>query len=299
MKNLIYFKQHFTGETAGTTVTSDIAPAVSLDILYRLTQNVDQLREAMGITRLVPMAHGTSIKLYKCSIKGDLAPQVDEGAEIGLTEVKRELVKTVEIKLRKHNKRTTAEAIAASNRQAALNDTDEALIKGIRSKVKERFFANIQQAEGTATPIAHTLQAALSAVWGEMQVYYEDEDVTPVFFVSSMDVSDYLATASISTQTAFGFQYIQNFLGLGTTFLVPSLPRGAVYGTAAENLGCAYVSRDSDVAQTFDLTYDETGLIGMKHVCVDSRMSVDTIVLEGIEFFAPDLSGIFKATIGA
>lgn len=299
MKDLIYFKQHFTGEEAeaGTTVTTDIAPAVSVDVLYSVSESLTQLREALGITHLTPMAQGSTIKLYKVAVKGDVAAQVAEGAVIGLTEVKRELVKTVEITLRKYDKRTPAEAIQRSGRQAALNDTDSGLVKQIRKGIKSRFFTNIEQAAGTATPVAQTLQAGLAAVWGAMQAYYEDEDVRPVYFVSALDVADYLATANISTQTAFGFSYIENFLGLGTAFVVPGLAKGAVYGTAAENLGCAYIPAGGDVAQTFGLTYDESGLIGMKHVTVDNRLSVDTIVVEGVEFFAPDLSGIFKAEI--
>ena len=288
MKDLLYIKQHFTGEETGTTVTTDIAPAVSVDVLYNVSESLTQLREALGITHLTPMAQGSTIKLYKVAVKGDVAAQV-----------KRELVKTVDITLRKYDKRTTAEAIQASGRQAALNDTDGALVKKIRKGIKSRFFTNIEQAVGTATPVAQTLQAGLAAVWGAMQAYYEDEDVRPVYFVSALDVADYLATANISTQTAFGFSYIENFLGLGTAFVVPGLAKGAVYGTAAENLGCAYIPAGGDVANTFGLTYDESGLIGMKHVTVDNRLSVDTIVVEGVEFYAPDLSGIFKATISA
>ena len=298
MKDLLYIKQHFAGEETGTTVTTDIAPAVSVDVLYSVSESLTQLREALGISHLTPMAQGSTIKLYKVAVKGDLAAQVDEGAVIGLTETKRELVKTVDVTLRKYDKRTTAEAIQRSGRQAALNDTDGALVKKIRKGIKSRFFANIEDAAGTATPVANTLQAGLAAVWGAMQAYYEDEDVRPVYFVSALDVADYLATANISTQTAFGFSYIENFLGLGTAFVVPGLAKGAVYGTAAENLGCAYIPAGGDVAQTFGLTYDESGLIGMKHVTVDNRLSVDTIVVEGVEFYAPDLSGIFKATIG-
>ena len=298
MKDLIYFKQHFTGEETGTTVTTDIAPAVSVDVLYSVSESLTQLREALGISNLTPMPQNSTIKLYRAAVKGDLAAQVDEGAVIGLTETKRELVKAVDVTIRKYSKRTTAEAIQSAKPQAALNDTDNALIKKIRKGIKSRFFSNIEMAEGVATPVAQTLQAGLAAVWGAMQTYYEDEDVRPVYFVSALDVADYLATANISTQTAFGFSYIENFLGLGTAFVVPGLAKGAVYGTAAENLGCAYVPDGGDLAQLFDLTYDESGLIGMVHTRVYNRLSIDTIVVEGVEFYAPDLSGIFKATIG-
>ena len=58
-----------------------------------------------------------------------------------------------------------------------------------------------------------------------MKKFYEDEDATPVFFVSSDDVAEYLGSAQITMQTAFGWTYIENFLGLGTAIVTPALAK--------------------------------------------------------------------------
>lgn len=287
-----YVKQMFADETK----TTDVEPAISIDVATRFAANINTLRAALGITRMIPMAEGTLIKLYKDTV-GEIAAQVAEGEEIALTKVSRELAKTIEVTLRKLRRRTTAEAIQKSGRAIAINELDSKLIAKERSVIKKAFFDTVAAAEGTATPVEAGLQAALAAVWGAVQTRYEDEDVTPVYFVNPTDVAAYLAKATITTQTAFGFTYIDNFLGLGRVFLSNGVTAGTVYGTACENLNGAYVPSNGDVAQIFDLTYDESGLVGVKHALADSNLSVDTIIVDGVVFYVEDLSGVFKATI--
>ena len=293
-KKDVYFKQIFSD--GDETQTTDVEPAISIDVASRFAENIRVLREALGITRMIPMAAGSVIKLYKDTV-GEIAAQVGEGEEIGLTKVTRTLAKTIEVTLRKDRRRTTAEAIQKSGRTIAINEMDGKLVAKERKEIKKTFFETIAAGTGVATPIAKGLQAALAAVWGKVEERYEDEDVTPCFFVSPTDVSDYLSTAQISTQTAFGFTYVENFLGLGRVFLSSAVPAGSVYGTACENLNGAYIPAGGDVAQIFGLTYDESGMIGIKHSLADSHLSVDTIIVDGVVFYAEDLSGVFKAEI--
>lgn len=51
------------------------------------------------------------------------------------------------------------------------------------------------------------------------------------------------------------------------------------------------------VGETFGLTTDETGMVGMKHYLADDSASVNTLIMEGVTFYAEDASGIFKAPI--
>ena len=294
-RNDFYVKQLFAPEV-GTTVTTDVEPAISIDVASRFAANINTLRAALGITHMIPMENGVNIKIYK-DVVGEMPAQVGEGEEIALTKVSRVLAKTIELTLRKNRRRTTAEAIQKVGRTIAINELDNAFVREERGVVKKAFFDTIADAEGTATPEAPGLQAAMAAIWGALKTRYEDWDVTPVYFVNPMDVSKYLATASIITQTAFGFEYIENFLGLGRTFMSSSITPGTVYGTVCENLNGVYVPANGDVGQTFGLIYDESALIGIKHVLVDSHMSVDTIIFDGIVFYAEDLSGIFAAEI--
>lgn len=188
--------------------------------------------------------------------------------------------------------------IQRSGRNLAINKTDEKLISGIQKEIKRNFYALLETGTGTAS--GNGLQAALSAAWGAVKKFYEDEDATPIFFVSSDDVADYLGKAQVIMQTAFGMSYIQDFLGLGTVVISPTLTKGKLIATAKENLRGAYIPANSgDLAESFGLTADATGLIGMTHVAVTENASVETLMVSGVIFYPEFLDGVVVSTIGS
>ena len=274
---------------------ADFEPAISVDFTSRIASNIASLQQILGIEQAEPMAEGSVIKVYNY---GTVTPaaQVAEGVKITATKVTRTLAKTINLTLEKFRRETTAEAIQRVGRNVAINQADEKLIGAVRKRIKTSFFAHIMGGTGTATAGA-TLQAALANVWGAMQKGFEDEDVTPIFFVSSDDVASYLGTANVSTQTAFGFTYLENFLGLGTAIVSPSITKGAVYGTAKENLHMAYIPTSGSVGQLFGLTSDATGLVGMTHGINTDKATIDTLLMEGVEFYPEFQDKIYKATV--
>lgn len=277
------------------TTTADLAPAISIDFTSRISENINTLQEILGVTNMVPMAAGTLIKLYKETTT--VAAQVAEGETIGLSKVTRVLADTKELKLGKYRKQVTAEAIQKYGRDMAINRTDEKLIGEIRKQIKADFFAEIAKGEGVAEG-GSNLQQALANVWAALQKKYVDTDVTPVYFVSSDDVADYLGNASITLQTAFGFSYVENFLGLGRAFVHPSLTKGTVIGTVVENLNGAYVpANGGDLAEAFDLTGDESGFVGMTHQAATDNASITTLLFCSVLFYPELLDGVFKSSI--
>ena len=150
---------------------------------------------------------------------------------------------------------------------------------------------------GTGTASGTNLQTALANLWAKLQSYYEDEDVTPVYFINPQDVADYLGTAQITMQTAFGFTYIENFLGLGTAIVSPQVTAKKPIATAKENLSGAYVPMSGDVAQTFNLTADTTGLVGMTHSAKTGNATVDTLLMSCVKFYPEFQDGVFVGTI--
>ena len=52
-------------------------------------------------------------------------------------------------------------------------------------------------------------------------------------------------------QTAFGFNYIENYLGMGTVILNSRVPVGQVWSTAKENLIMYYVPVTSEAMGAF------------------------------------------------
>lgn len=294
MKKRLFDLQLFAEENV--TAKADLEPAISIDCVSKINGNIDELREVLGISEMEPMSAGTTIKIYKME-QTNTPEQVAEGETIKLTKVERKLARTVELILKKFRRSTTAEAIQKVGKDIAINRTDEKLISNIQKGIKQDFYGVM--GAGTGKAAGATLQATLAAVWGAIKKFYEDEDATPIYFVSSEDVAEYLGTAQVTLQQAFGMSYIKDFLGLGTVVVSPALAKGKVIGTAKENLHGAYIPANTgDVATTFGLTSDATGLVGMKHYTTDDSASVGTLVMSGVIFYPEMLDGVIVGTIG-
>lgn len=279
------------------TKTGDLLPEISIDHANKFTGGIKTLQKVLGITELKKMNAGTSIKIYKYS-EGNSPEQVAEGEVIPLTKFNRILDRTIELTLKKHRKETTAEEIQKVGKEIAVNETDEKLIKKIQKEIRDRFFTLILDGRGTAAGVG--LQSTLAQTWGKIQKVFVDEDVTPIYFVSTDDIADYLGTAQVSMQNAFGWSYIENFLGLGTVITSPFITKGKVIGTAKENLNGAYAPANTgDVAQSFGLKSDSTGIVGMKHYIADDTASIGTLAMEQIVFYPELLDGVVVGTISA
>ena len=293
MKKKDFDLQLFAAE-AGASLSTDLEPAISVDFTSRISQNIRELRDLLGVTNLIPMSAGTDIKVYKWTVE-NLAAQVGEGEVITPTKVKRALDQTITLDLDKYRRVTTAEAIQKVGRTIAVNESDDQLIKKVQKAVKTSLYTMLKAGTGSAS--GASLQIVLANLWAKLQEYYEDEDVTPIFFINQQDVADYLGTAQITMQTAFGFTYIENFLGLGTAIVSPQVTAKQPIATAKENIRGAYVPMSGDVARTFNLTADETGLIGMTHSTATSTATVYTLIMSCVKFFPEFADGVFKGTI--
>ena len=291
----------FDGETPANDkiTTQDIAPEISIDKAYGLRDSVRKLTEALGIQDVQPLSEGTTIKIYKTE-KVNSPAQVAEGEVVALTKIRRVLHQTIVVTLEKFRKTTTAEAIARSGFSKSVNDTDDKLISEIGIGIKKAFFTMLKTGTGTATKGAN-LQAACAQLWGALQTGFEDVEVEgqTVFFVNPLDAANYLASAAITVQTAFGLTYVKNFLGMGTLIISKEIAQGAPIATVSDNLKCACVGSGSEVADVFGYIFDETGLIGMNHTIASDRVSVDTNVIEGVKFYTEDLGKVYIGSIGA
>lgn len=280
--------------TTGTIETTDVAPAISIDFTSRIVDNITELQNLLGVVDLDPMPAGTDIKVYKWEVT-EPAAQVGEGETIGLTKVKRALDRTISLSLDKYRKSTTAEAIQKSGREIAINQSDNQLVKRLQKGIKTSMYVMLNAGTGTAT--GKDLQQTMANLWAAVQGYYEDEDVTPIYFVNQQDVADYLGTAQVTMQTAFGFTYIENFLGLGTVVISPKVTAKKPIATAKENFRGAYVPMTGDVAQAFDLTADATGLIGMTHTKKTDNATIDTLLMSCVKFYPEFADGVYIGTI--
>lgn len=294
MKKYKFDIQMFAEENM--TAAADLTPGISIDFVSKITGNITELQKVLGITEMESMAAGTSIKIYKMEVTND-PEQVAEGETIGLTKVKRTLAKTIELVLNKYRRNTPAEAIQKHGRDIAINQCDEKLVSKIQKEIKAAFFDVLLTGTGKAS--GSGLQATLANAWGNLNVFHEDEGVSAVHFLNPLDVAEYLGNAQITMQNAFGLSYVEDFLGLGTVVVSPRVTKGKTISVAKENLHGAYIPANSgDVARTFGLTSDTTGLIGMTHQPVTSNATVDTLAMSGVVFYPELLDGVIVGTIG-
>lgn len=275
---------------------ADLEPGISIDFVSKITSNIAELQKVLGITEMEPMSAGTTIKIWKME-QINTPEQVGEGETIALTKVKRTLARTIELVLKKFRRNTSAEAIQKVGRNMAINQCDDKLVSGIQKEIKQDFFDVMLAGEGTGVD-GVGLQATLANAWGALNVYHEDEGVSPIHFLSPLDVAEYLGNAQITMQNAFGLSYVEDFLGLGTVIVSPRVTKGKVISTAKENLHGAYIPANSgDVAQSFGLTSDTTGLIGMKHSADDTNATINTLAMSGVIFYPERLDGVFVGNI--
>lgn len=278
-----------------TTKSADLAKVRDVDFVTRFEADLGTLLKMLGVTRKIEKKAGEVLKVYK--VTGELQDgTVAEGEIIPLSKFQTTYTPIGEATLKKWRKETTAEAISEKGYGQAVNDTNNKMLRLIQGGIRSSFVSFLGTGTGKASGVG--LQGALAQIWGQMKVLFEDTSVEAVYFINPLDIADYLATAQITTQTAFGMTYIENFLGMGTAILASDVPKGKVYATAAENIVCYYINvTGSDMGQAFNLTADETGLIGIHTDAVYNNLTAETVAASGVGLFAEKLDGIVVGTI--
>lgn len=276
---------------------SDLARVREVEFVEMFGYSIKKLMEALGVTRKVAKQAGTTLKTYKAT--GTLeSGEVSEGDTIPLSRYKTEAVTWAEITLKKWRKATSAEAIIERGYEQAVDMTTEEMLRDVQRGIRKDFFDFLATGTGTAT--GETFQAALAQAWGQLQVLFEDDEIGAVYFMNPLDVADYLATANITLQTAFGMNYVENFLGLGTVILNSSVPTGTIYATAKDNIVLYYVPvNGADLNEAFSFTTDNTGYIGIHEEPDYTNMTASDTVVNGMVLFAERIDGVVVSTISS
>ena len=279
---------------AGLIKKADIGRVRSIDFDYKFVGDLNKIMEVLGITEAIAVQDGTALKALK--VTGTLEDgSVAEGETIPLSKYATEDVTVGTVTLNKWRKATTAEAIVKGGADQAITKTTNRMLRDIQKGIRSSFISYLANGTGLASGVG--LQAALAAGWGQLQVKFEDETIDSVYILNPLDVADYLGTAQVTMQTAFGMTYIENFLGLGTVLLNSNVPQGTYYATAKENIKTYYVNVNGEMGQKFGLVADETGYIGMNESANNANATVENLVMSGVTFFPEILDGIIVGTI--
>ena len=209
MSNMRIFELQRFAVDANTVKDADLAKTRDVDFTLQFESNIQTLVDMLGVTRLIPKNAGEVLKVYK--VTGSLKDngEVAEGEVIPLSKYSTTYTAVGEAKLKKWRKMTTGEAISSKGYAQAVNDTNNKMLRHVQDKVRADFIAFL--ATGSSTTKGVGLQGALAQAWGQLQVKFEDTSAQAVYFANPLDVADYLGTAQVSLQTAFGMSYIENF----------------------------------------------------------------------------------------
>ena len=278
--------------------------AREIDFVTRFSKNWDALQKILGIMRPIRKTPGTKLVSYTASVtlaSGD----VDPGNVIPYS--KATVVKAAEedLSLEKYAKAVPIEDVNAYGAQIAIQKTDEAFLNELQSNVLTRFFTFLKT--GTLTGTVTTFQMGLAIARGMVIDKFNKlrRTVTDVVgFANVLDAYEYLGSANITVQTAFGISYVQNFMGYSTLFLMsdPDIPRNLIIALPVENIDLYYVDPgDSEFAQ-LGLNYTtegETNLIGF-HAEGNYNTAVgESFALMGMKLWAEYLDGIAKITVNS
>lgn len=287
-----------------TVMAADIqTTAREIDFVTRFGRNWEHLRDIMGVSRKIEMLPNTVLKSKYA--QGTLQDgKVGEGEEIPYSKYTVKTKDYEKITLEKWAKGTTAEAILEDGYKNAVQMTDEEMLNDLTADVAGRFYKYLNT--GTLKGTSKTFQEAMAMAKGRVLNKFKTMHRTAtdvVAFVNVLDVYEYLGTSAvINEQSEFGFNYIKNFMGYKTVFLLAEteIARGKVIATPADNIVLYYVNpTNSDWARAgFRLTTDSnTGIVG-----VNTRPDYGTFVtvitaVMGMTLFAEYLDGIAVETI--
>lgn len=280
-----------------TITTTDVVTALDVEMSMNFDQEVNRLLEVLGIFGVEVVSAGTALYQYK--VEGSLNDAtVAEGDEVPLSKYTVDKDPVGELAVKPYRKLTTAQAILKSGFENAVRKTDNKMVKDIRGGILADFFKFLGNGTGTSTGAG--LQAALAKADAELGDELEknnDSSDRYVHFVNRQDIADYLAQAAITTQTVFGMEYLQNFLGVTDIFITSKVEAGTIYVTPIENIHIYGI--DFSALAEADLTYEqqENSLIGVHHTPNYSRTSAETYVLTGASFLPEAKNYIIKGSV--
>lgn len=288
---------------ANLIMTNDIqVTAREIDFVTRFERNWQHLRDILGIMRPIKKQPGAVLKSKYA--EGTLqSGNVGEGEEIPYSKFVVKEKNYAEMTIEKYAKAVSIEAIKDHGYENAVQMTDDEFLFQLQTDVTSRFYDYLKT--GTLTSTETTFQMALAMAKGRVENKFKQmhRNVTGVVgFVNILDVCEYLGAAEITIQNQFGFQYMKDFMGFNTIFLLSDseIPRGQVIATPVENIVLYYVDpNESDFARA-GLVYTvsgETNLIGF-HTQGNYHTAVsEAFAVMGLTLFAEYIDAIAVITI--
>lgn len=287
--------------------TYNSVTAREVDFVTRFNDNWDALRTILGIMRPIRKAPGTQLISYTADVTledGDVgAGEVIPYSKATITKATKD-----DLTIKKYAKAVPIEDVDKYGAEIAVEKSDDAFLTKLQNVVLGDFYTFLNT--GSLTGTATTWQAALAKAQGEVLNKFAvmAKDVTSVVgFANILDAYDYLGTADITVQTQFGINYVKDFMGYSTLFLLPAtvsgntaIARNTVIATPVENIDLYYADPGDSEFARLGLNYTvqgETNLIGFHAQGNYSTAVGESYAIMGMKLWAEYIDGIAKITV--
>ena len=214
-----YLPNTYSGDLGVNAVT-----AREVDFVNRFTNNWEALREILGIMRPIRKTPGTQLKSYIATVdlKDGDKTHVPAGAVIPYSPANVQQIGYADIDLEKFAKAVPIEDVNKYGAEIAVQKTDDAFLFELQSKVLDEFYDFLVDDTSAMTATYSTFQMGVAMAIGKVRNKFKTMRKTitdVVVFVNTLDAYEYLGAAELTVQTAFGIDYIQNFMGARTMIL--------------------------------------------------------------------------------
>ena len=294
--------QVFTAPENMTGVAQIQVRAREIDFVTSFGQNMQALLDVMGITRMIRKENGSVLRVREASgvlQSGDVA----EGDIVPLSQYEVTEKDFDTIKIQKYKKGVSIEAIAEKGYEAAVAMTDEEFTADLQNVVMTKFYDMLKM--GSLTSYETSWQMAFAMAIGRVKNKFETMGRTATgiaVWVNTLDVYKYLGAAQITMQTAFGVNYVRNFMGADIMFISSQIPENTVIATPLNNIVAYYVDpSDSEFARA-GLVYTTdpaTGFIGFHVQGNYDRVISELNAIMGVRLFAEYLDAIAYISVGS
>ena len=240
--------------------------------------------------------------LYTNTVTGTLNDgDVCEGENVPFSKFKAKADPVGPVAIKKYAKAVTLESIAEHGYERAVTLADEEFKIQLQNVVLNDFYSFLLT--GTLTSTEKDLQMAMSMAAGRVRHKFQKmgRQVTGVAeFVNTLDVYRYIGGANITVQTAFGMNYVKDFLGIDYLFFSSEIPQGTVAATPLNNIIPYYVNPANSEFAKAGLVYTGDPTLPMLgfHTKGDyGYVQSESYALMGIKLFAEYIDAVSVVTV--
>lgn len=280
------------------TVTSSSLSAVrAVDFVTRFGRKLQILEDVFPNIRFIEHKPGEQLYSRKANVTLNTS-SLDEGDEIPANAVTYIDVAVGTATWYKQSIRVTMEAIAKRGYDATVQAADDDMLFKVQNHVASDLVTFMQTGTLSSDYTTQTFQEAVAEAIGQVKNKWENLNLgytEVIAFVNTLDLFRALGASAISTQNAFGLDYIKDYMGVSKMFFSSKIPQGTVIATVSENIVLDYINaanNDFSKAGLEFITDGERNLVGVSIDAVMNRTASDLIMVTGMGLRAEYLDGI-------